>query len=337
MIKINKPLSIQHRLVIVVLALGVVLLAAMILGISYGSSGVRFKEMVRVLFGQAETDSVAAAIVWEIRFPRVLLAAAVGATLALGGLVFQALLRNPLAEPYILGVSGGSAIGAIIALLIGLSPFPGVAISSFAVSMLVLLLLMMLAAGSSFVRRDSLLLGGVMINALCGAVIMFLISLARNTQVHHVLFWLMGDLSLFTLEQLPILLAVLPCFILVYIMAKPMNLLLMGKENAAVLGVNVNLVTNVLLVTTTFMVSVAVCHSGLIGFVGLVVPHILRLIIGPDHRLLVPASILGGASYLILCDLLARSLPATGEMPVGVITALIGAPLFIFMLWRARK
>lgn len=337
MIKMNDSLSIQRRLVLVVLPLGVVLLGALFTGISYGSSGVGFGDMVRILLGRSGSDSVAAAIIWEIRFPRVVLAAVVGATLALGGLVFQALLRNPLAEPYILGVSGGSAIGAIIALLIGLSPFPGVAAASFAGSMLVLLLLIMLAAGSSFGRRDSLLLGGVMINALCGAVIMFLISLAQNTQVQHVLFWLMGDLSIFSRQQLPILLTVLPCFILIFILARPMNLLLMGRENAAVLGVEVNLVSNLLLVATTFMVSVAVCHSGLIGFVGLVVPHILRLAIGPDHRLLVPASILGGASYLIFCDLLARSLPAAGEMPVGVITAMIGAPLFIFMMWRARR
>lgn len=333
----TRSLSIQQRLGLIVLALGIVLAAAALLGISYGSSGFRFGEMVRVLLGQKAEDSVAAAIVWEIRLPRVVLAGMVGATLALGGLVFQALLRNPLAEPYILGVSGGSAIGAIIALLIGLSPFPGVALASFTGSMLVLGLLVMMAADSSFGRRDSLLLGGVMINALCGAIIMFLISLARTTQVKHVLFWLMGDLSLFSLEQLPVLIPMLPVFVLIFILAKPMNLLLMGRENAAVLGVNVKLVTNLLLVATTFMVSVAVSHSGLIGFVGLVVPHILRLLIGSDHRLLIPASILGGAAFLILCDLLARSLPAAGEMPVGVITALIGAPMFIFMLWRARK
>lgn len=330
-------LSIQQRLAIVVLVLCILLAAVALLGIAYGSSGFRFGELIRVMFGQKAEDSVAAAIVWEIRLPRVVLAGVVGATLALGGLVFQALLRNPLAEPYILGVSGGSAIGAIIALLVGLSPFPGVAFASFAGSMLVLGLLLMMAADSSFGRRDSLLLGGVMINALCGAVIMFLISLARSTQVKHVLFWLMGDLSLFSFSQLPVLAAMLPPFVLVFIMAKPMNLLLMGRENAAVLGVNVKLVTNLLLVATTFMVSVAVSHSGLIGFVGLVVPHILRLLIGSDHRLLVPASILGGAVFLILCDLLARSLPAAGEMPVGVITALIGAPLFIFLLWRARR
>ena len=325
------------RLSLIILILGMLLLAAMIIGISYGSSGTGIGELFKILTGQKASDDVAATIIWEIRFPRVVLAAVVGGSLALGGLVFQALLRNPLAEPYILGVSGGSAIGAIIALLLSFSPFPGVTIASFTGSLLVLVVVLLLGTGRSILRRDSLLLGGVMINAFCGAVIMFLISLARNTQIHHVLFWLMGDLSIFSRGQMVLLVAVLPSMILVFILARPMNLLLMGQENAAVMGVNVRLVTNLLLIATTFMVSVVVCHSGLIGFVGLVVPHILRLIIGPDHRLLVPASILGGASYLIFCDLLARSLPTGGEMPVGIVTALVGAPVFIFLLWRANR
>lgn len=317
--------------------LGMLLLLTFALGISFGSSVISFTDLARVLRGLVEPDSVAATIVWQIRFPRVALAAVVGATLAVGGLVFQALLRNSLAEPYILGVSGGSAIGAIIAMLLGFAPFPGVALASFGGSMLVLALVLLLAAGKSVMRRDSLLLGGVMMNALCGAVIMFLISLTRNTQVHHILFWLMGDLSMFSREQLPLLLLVVPSFLVIFILARPMNLLLLGRENAAVMGVNVKVVTNLLLVATTFMVSVAVCNSGLIGFVGLVIPHILRLAIGSDHRLLVPAAILSGASYLIICDLLARSLPMGGEMPVGIVTALIGAPLFIFLLWRANR
>ncbi|MFN2365348.1 MAG: FecCD family ABC transporter permease [Desulfurivibrionaceae bacterium] len=326
-----------RKLAVVVSGLGGLLVVSFLLGISLGSSELGFGEVIRAFKGELDPDSVAAAIIWQIRFPRVALAAIVGGTLALGGLVFQALLRNSLAEPYILGVSGGSAIGAIIAMLLGFSPFPGVALSSFGGSMLVLLLVLGLAAGRSFVQRDSLLLGGVMMNALCGAVIMFLISLTRNTQVHHILFWLMGDLSMFSLGQLPMLLLILPCFVVIHILARPMNLLLMGRENAAAMGVNVKVVTNILLVATTFMVSIAVSNSGLIGFVGLVIPHILRLMVGADHRLLVPASILGGASYLILCDLLARSLPAWGEMPVGIVTALIGAPLFIFLLWRSSR
>lgn len=329
--------SLPLALLTVCLLLALMLFVSIWLGLSLGSSSIDFSDAWKVMKGDAAADQVAETIIWKIRMPRVLLAAVVGATLALGGLVFQALLRNPLAEPYILGVSGGSAIGAILGMMLGLSPFPGVAFTSFGGSILVLSLLLLLAAGRTTLNRDSLLLGGVMLNAFCGAVIMFLISISMSTEVRHILFWLMGDLSMFTREQIPVLALVLPSFVLIFILARPMNLLLLGRENAALMGINVQVVTNLLLVATTLMVSVAVCQSGLIGFVGLVIPHILRLIIGADHRLLVPASILGGSSYLIICDLLARSIPGEGEMPVGIITALIGAPLFIYLLWRVRR
>ena len=324
------------RLFRICLMLAMLLAASVWLGLSLGSTG-GIQEVWQVVSRQVAADSVAATIIWQIRLPRVVLAAVVGATLALGGLVFQALLRNPLAEPYMLGVSGGSAIGAISAMLLGLSAFPGVAFSAFGGSMLTLLLLLLLAAGRTTVNRDSLLLGGVMINAFCGALIMFLISLSHGNEVRHILFWLMGDLSLFGNDQLPLLLGVVPSFVVILVLARTLNLLLLGREEAAAMGVNVNLVTNLLLVATTFMVSVVVCYSGLIGFVGLVIPHILRLLLGVDHRLLAPAAILCGAAYLILCDLLARTLHLSGELPVGIVTALIGAPLFIFLLWRSRR
>ena len=268
-----------------------------------------------------------------------MLAASVGGTLALGGLVFQALLRNPLAEPYILGISGGSAIGAILAMLIGLSHFPGVALFSFGGSLMVLAFVTILAGtalGNTMLSRDSLLLGGVMMNAFCAAVIMFLISMTRSFQVQHILYWLMGDLSSLQSGQLAILTIVFPCFAVIFILARPMNLLLLGRETAAAMGINVRSTVLLLLVITSLMVSIIVSLSGLVGFVGLVIPHIFRLILGPDHRLLVPACILGGASYLIICDLLARILPSAGEMPVGIITAPIGAPLFIILLLRNK-
>jgi iron complex transport system permease protein len=330
-------MSISAKITLTTLLLGIVLIMSGIIGISAGSSGTNFWETMSILAGNSEPGSITATIVWQIRLPRVLLAAAVGGTLALGGLVFQALLRNPLAEPYILGISGGSAIGAILAMLIGLSYFPGVALFSFAGSLLVLAFVTTLAGstlGNTMLTRDSLLLGGVMMNAFCAAVIMFLISMTRSFQVQHILYWLMGDLSALQKHQLPILLMVIPCFAVIFILGRPMNLLLLGRETAAALGINVKNTVLLLLVITSFMVSIIVSLSGLVGFVGLVIPHIFRLVLGPDHRLLVPACILGGGSYLIFCDLLARILPSSGEMPVGIITALIGAPLFILLLLR---
>jgi iron complex transport system permease protein len=332
----GKPFLLKRMLAASILLL-LVMIAVMYLGLSIGSTGGGIKVVFQTLLGEGQVDPTLDMIIWRIRFPRVLLAALVGATLSLGGLVFQALLRNPLAEPYILGISGGSAIGAIIGILMGFSRFPGVSITAFAGSIATLMLLLLMASGQTILKKDTLLLSGVMVNAFCAAVIMFLVSITQDARLHNIIFWLMGDLSLSDMKQVAILaVTILPCFVLLFWLSHPMNLLLMGKEMAQSMGVNIKMVMALLLVSTSFMVSATVSQSGLIGFVGLVMPHLLRLLLGPDHRVLVPACVLGGGAYMVFCDLLARILPQQGEMPAGVITALIGAPLFIFLLKRSR-
>ncbi|MCG2759540.1 MAG: iron ABC transporter permease [Desulfobacteraceae bacterium] len=324
------------RLLIVSFLLLLLLFGAMFFGLSMGSSENGVKAVWQSLSGARDADSMLSAIIWRIRFPRVVLAALVGATLSLGGLVFQALLRNPLAEAYILGISGGSAVGAIIGILMGLSRFPGVSFTAFAGSMSTLLLIFLISSGQTILKKDSLLLSGVMINAFCSSIIMFLVSMTYDSRLHNIMFWLMGDLSTADISQVGILAAtILPCFVLIFCLSNSMNMLLLGKEMAQTMGVNIKFVTVTLLVATSFMVSATVCHCGLIGFVGLVIPHLLRLLFGPDHRVLVPACMLGGGAYMVFCDLLARVLPEQGEMPAGVITAMIGAPLFIFLLKRS--
>ena len=326
------------RLIWISLILLVVLLIAFSLGLSIGPTKSGMRSAFSALFSTNESDSVLYSIVWHIRLPRVLLATVVGATLSLGGLVFQALLRNPLAEPFILGISGGSAIGAIIGILLGLARFPGICFMSFLGSLATLALILFMSTGKSILRKDALLLSGVMVNAFCSAIIMFLISITQDARLHNIIFWLMGDLSAADLPQVVILGAILiPCFILVFVFSHSMNLLLMGKDMARTMGINIKAVTITLLIVTSFMVSATVSFSGLVGFVGLVIPHLLRLVLGPDHRFLVPACLFGGAAYLVLCDLLARTLPQQGEIPAGVITALIGAPLFIILLKKSRK
>jgi len=336
-VNLKTPFLIKRLLAVSFLFL-LLIFVAMFLGLSLGSTKTGLNEVLKSLLRREEADPVLNTIIWNIRFPRVLLAALVGATLSLGGLVFQALLRNPLAEPYILGISGGSAIGAIIGILMGLSRFPGVSFISFMGSIATLLLILVMSSGQSILKKDSLLLSGVMINAFCSAIIMFLISMTQDYRLHNIIFWLMGDLSMAAIRQTIILAAMLfPCYILIFWLSHSMNLLLMGKEMAQTMGVNIKAVTVTLLLTTSFMVSATVSHCGLIGFVGLVMPHLLRLIFGPDHRVLVPACVMGGGAYMVLCDLLARTLPEQGEMPAGVITAIIGAPLFIFLLKRSRQ
>ncbi|MBU4316172.1 MAG: iron ABC transporter permease [Proteobacteria bacterium] len=318
--------------------MAVVLGASMLVGISSGSTRNGYLSAFQTLFSPEKTDPLLYTIIWRVRFPRVLLAALVGATLSLGGLVFQALLRNPLAEPYILGISGGSAIGAIIGILMGLTRFPGVCLMAFAGSIATLIMILGMASGQTLLKQNALLLAGVMVNAFCAAIIMFLVSMTQDAKLHNIIFWLMGDLSMTSLSQVGLLaLTNIPCFVFLFILSHKMNLLLMGKDLAQSMGVNIRLLMVMLLVATSLMVSATVSYCGLLGFVGLVIPHLLRLCFGPDHRILVPACVLGGGAYMVACDTLARTLPGQGEMPAGVITALIGAPLFIILLKRSRS
>lgn len=335
---IDPATSLTSRIVLVCLVLSLLLTAVMLMGLGMGSSGSGLEPVWTTLFGGGTADSMQAAIVWRIRLPRVLLATLVGAALSLGGLVFQALLKNPLAEPYILGISGGAAIGAILGIMLGLSRIPGVAATAFSGSLATLLLIIAISSGRAMLVKDALLLSGVMVNAFCTAVIMFLLSITQDARLHNIIFWLMGDLSASQLHHVGWLAAILlPCFVMIFIYSNHMNLLQLGSDMAASMGVHVRLVTLVLLVTTSLMVSITVSQCGLIGFVGLVIPHLLRLIVGPDHRVLVPACILGGGAYMVTCDILARVLPPQGEMPGGVITAMIGAPLFIILLRRSKR
>ena len=333
--KTQRP-TILKRIWVISILLLFVLAATALLGISVGSTGSNIKQTLFSLMGIERADTMLETIIWRIRLPRVFLAMLVGAALSLGGLVFQALLRNPLAEPYILGISSGSGIGAILGIIIGLSPFPGISIAAFAGSMVTLLLLLFMTSGKTMLKKNILLLSGVMVNSFCAAFIMFLISITQDDRLHNIIFWLMGDLSMADLPQVWLLAAVVvPCAILIFCLSNAMNLFLLGKELAQTMGVNTKVITATLLIATSIMVSATVAACGPIGFVGLVIPHLLRLIIGPDHRVLVPACLLGGGAYVVICDILARTLPAQGEMPAGVITAMIGAPLFIILLKKS--
>ena len=326
-----------RRLAVVTLVLLVLLAVVVFMGIAAGSTGVEIGAVFQSLRSKG-APSLMSDIIWRLRFPRVLLAALLGATLSLGGMVFQALLRNPLAEPYILGISGGSAIGAIIGILLGLARFPGVWLTAFAGSLATLALLYLMAARRSMLKDNTLLLSGVMVNAFCSAVILFLVSMAQDSRLHNIIFWLMGDLAAATYNKVLALAATaVPCFVIIFARSNALNLLTLGNEMARSMGVNIKAVTSLLLIVTSLMISATVSYCGLVGFVGLVMPHMLRMILGPDHRVLAPAAILGGAAFMVLCDLLARTLPSQGEMPVGVITAMIGAPVFVYLLRKSNK
>lgn len=328
--------SLARSLLLVTVCGGITLAASVFLGLSGGSSGISFTSLWYLMTASAPGEGVTAAIIWDIRLPRVILAAATGSTLAISGLVFQALLRNPLSEPYILGLSGGAAVGALIGMLLGFASFPGITILAFFGGFSSLFLVVAIARHRSEREENTLLLGGVMVNAFCGALIMLMLALSKDTQLRSAVFWLMGDLSQADFRKLPLLLLLLPAMTILFLNARSLNLLLLGRDSAAAFGINIRSFTYMALGLTSFMVGMVVSQTGLIGFVGLVVPHVFRLIVGSDHRLLMPLCLFGGGSFLILCDLFARTLPPQGEIPVGILTALIGAPLFICLLWKAK-
>ncbi len=307
----------------------VTMAAGLLLGSTPLSAGAIFAAFT------SDGDIGTRAVILGVRLPRVIMAANTGAVLALGGLCFQNVLRNPLAEPYILGVSGGSAVGGILGILLGWSVF-GSHLAAFCGGMLTLVLILRMA----WPHRDEmgLLLSGVMLNAFCGAVILFLIALAKPFEIGTIMFWFMGNLGGPSLEKaLTYTVFLLPGICFLMLSGHIMNILVLGRDAAVTLGLPAEKVMYLLLAVTSLMVSALVAAVGPLGFVGLVVPQALRLALGADNRLLAPGCVLFGASFVIVCDLLARTLPPEGELPVGVLTALIGAPVFILLQRRGSE
>lgn len=273
-------------------------------------------------------------ILFSVRLPRILFAAIVGASLSSAGVVFQGLLRNPLAEPFILGVSGGAAVGAIAGILLGIAALPfGLPLLAFLGSAVTVILVFLVGKGKSGINSHTLLLAGVIINAFFSAIIMFLISISSSADLHTITFWLMGDLSIAYSREIVVAgVFLMVSFLVVYAYARPLNLIIGGEETAMQLGVNVEWTKIVLFLAGSFMTAVAVSFAGIIGFVGLIVPHMMRMLLGSDHRLLMPASFLFGATFLVVADTIARVMIPHAELPVGVVTALCGAPYFIYLL-----
>ena len=281
-------------------------------------------------------------IILQVRVPRVITAALVGGALALSGAVLQGLFRNPVAEPGVLGVSSGGAAGAVAVIALNLQslhPFV-IAAAAFAGSIVAVTLVYATAAAGGRFSLAALLLAGLAVSSFLGAVTSTIIYLsARDAEVlREIFFWLLGGLdarswSHVRLAAPPIVIGSL----VLLAFGRDLNLLLLGEEQAQSLGVSVAWARRILLVTTALVTGVAVAVSGTIGFVGLIVPHLLRLVVGPDHRVLLPASALGGASFLILADTMARVALAPTEMRLGIITAFLGAPFFLFLLVRAQR
>ena len=320
------------RLMPTLLLLGLFACAAMGLSIATGSLHINLAQLLAVLAGDGEP--LHRTLIFELRLPRSLAAFATGGLLAVAGALMQVLLRNPLADPYVLGLSGGAAVGALSAMLAGLgsavvsgSAFVGAIVSAVTV--------FTLAHGSGSWTPTRLLLTGVVIAAGWGAVVTFMLAIAPTENLPGMLFWLMGDLA-YARSPWPALIALSLLSLLLIPLGRSLNVLARGPLQAAALGVAVKPLEWGIYIAASLLTAMAVTTAGSIGFVGLVVPHLLRLVLGNDQRLILPACALAGGTLLTLADTLARTIIAPEQLPVGVITALLGVPSFLFLLYRSR-
>jgi iron complex transport system permease protein len=306
---------------------------AIVLGVAIGSVSIAPTAIWAVLSGGGEP--LHTMLLLDLRLPRVLAAFATGGLLAVAGALMQVLLRNPLADPYVLGLSGGAAVGALLAMLAGL----GTGVMSgaaFGGALLSTLIVFGLAHGTGSWVPTRLLLTGVVVAAGWGAVISFLLAISPAAELPGMLYWLMGDLSYARNPLLPGIVLLLAA-LLALPLGRTLNVLARGPLQAAALGVSVRRMEAVVYIWAALITAVAVTTAGSIGFVGLIVPHMLRLIFGFDQRLLLPASALAGGILLVLADTLARTLIAPEQLPVGVITAFLGVPMFLYLLYRSRS
>ncbi len=328
------------RLALACLGGSTLLLVAGLVGMLVGSVPLSPQEVWLALTDPSRLDPATSTILLDLRLPRVLLGMLVGASLALAGSGFQGILRNPLADPYIVGTSAGAALGATLAIVLHLpSPLPWlspVPVLAFLGALGAMAVVYRLARIGNTLPVETFLLAGVVVGSFAGAMVSFLMTMAHE-DLTRVVFWLMGSLSQADASRValvsPYLLA---GGLALYLMSPALNVSSMGDESACSLGVDVERLKIRTILAGSLVTAAAVSASGLIGFLGLLIPHLARMLVGPDHRVLMPASALGGAAFLVLADTVARTVGAPQEIPVGVITAMVGAPFFFWLLHRRK-
>jgi len=341
-----RPLTLS-RLFLQCLLLAGILFCIMVLALKFGAIHVSLyglgRDLLRVFLGKASDVSTEYSLILNLRLPRILLGAFVGASLSIAGTSFQALLRNPLADPYVLGVSSGAAVGAILALLVEphIALTPEIAsvftpLGGFLGAAAAITAVYFLGRRDGRIDSNTLLLGGVITASLLSALIVLLLTTLPSSNFRGMAYWLMGDLSSVPSNPLAWVLRVgfAVAAIVIYATASDLNLLLSGEKEAMHLGVDVRRVRLIVYIAASALTGLAVSVSGAIGYVGLLIPHLMRMIYGSDHRILLPASAFGGAIAVVIADILARTIAAPSELPVGAITAIAGAPLFIYLLRR---
>lgn len=320
-----------HRLLLAFACLALTALLSIALGLSVGAVKIPFIDVMAGLFDPAEPS---ASVIRDLRLPRTLAAFACGGLLAVAGALMQVLLRNPLADPYILGISGGAGVGALLAIFFGLG-LAGLNGFAFLGALLAILIVFGLAHGDGSWTQTRLLLTGVMVAAGCGALITLLLSIAPEERLRGMLFWLMGDFSQ-GVNPTYALIGLVVIGLLTAPLARDLNVLIRGNDTAKALGVSVPFVRVAVYLLASMATAVSVTTAGSVGFVGLVIPHLTRMMVGNDQRVLLPTAMLAGGIFLVLADIVARILIAPQQLPVGVVTALIGVPVFLYLLNRTR-
>lgn len=330
-------ISLVTRRRIVLPILVAVLLLLMLAATMIGIVGFSPASVVDNLWRGISGDG-ADVIFWNLRLPRIVLCVLIGAVLSVSGGTYQAVFRNPLTDPYVLGISSGASLGAAVAILLGLEgSFFGVGLLALATALLTVVLIYKIASLGNRMHTATLLLTGVCFTFLATAIVSFLMVINQD-KMDRIIFWTMGSFASVSWTDVLIMLPVAVAGIAVVLYhSKDLNLLLVGSETAKSLGVEVEKVKKILLLATTLMVAFAVSACGVIGFVGLVVPHCIRLVAGSDNRLIIPYSTVVGGIFLLLCDTLARTVLMPSEIPVGSVTALVGAPMFIYLLYKSKK
>ncbi len=332
----------KTHLTLILLAL--LCLILMFISCIVGSGSISVSDSIKVLlspFFTTDAEQINQGvryIIFNIRIPRTLFATLAGAGLSVCGLAFQSIFRNPLSDPYILGVSSGASLGATLAIVLGLENiFLGISGMSFIFAFLSIFIIIKIASYGNRIHTTTLLLAGISINFLASAFISLLMTLNQE-QIEKIVFWTMGSLSNISYHSLiGVSIAVVIGILCITYNARALNALLIDTQTAKSLGVNVERTKRIILLICTLMVALIVSESGVIGFIGLVVPHIVRLIIGSDNRRMIPFSILGGIIFMLSSDIISRTLIPPAEIPVGSITALIGSPFFIYLLFNAKK
>ena len=327
----------QLRWGIYLIVLLAVAIVAVVLSLSVGEINIPFKELPHIF---SQKESVEYGVLFYIRIPRTLLGFAVGGSLSLAGAILQGIYRNPLVEPYTLGISGGASLGVTFVLVAGLQlvHILILPIAGFIGAFVTIFLVYTLSIRNRELNVNRMLLIGVMISFISSSLMMFLMSITSTENIQSIVYWMMGSLNETNTTLISIVVALsLGCLAVSYLFVMPLNALRLGEERAKHLGVNSNVIIRILFIITSLLTGAAISVAGVIGFVGLVIPHIVRLWVGSDYRIMLIASFLSGSAFLLVCDVIARTIISPNELPIGVITGIVGGIMFILLLSKSRK